>query len=201
MLANQRREAIGLAVDRATRSLRHTLTPDSTHLMLAYLALLGGDTPNLKLHAAEAIRLDPRYANGHWLVAEAYLNEGNNEAALREARLALQINPFSREARSTLKRARGQKKVERGSPQESIEIANSLARIGKTQKARRTLLRAIAKADGPCPECHRALALLYERDGQSKAAAVEWDKFANETPDAQSAQEARLRAASLMRDK
>jgi tetratricopeptide (TPR) repeat protein len=197
VVAEQRREAIRLAIDHATASLARTLTPDSTHLLLAYLSLTAGDNANLRYHAAEAIRLDPNYANGHWLAAEGYLNEGDRESALREARLALRLNPSSREARSALKRARGQEKVDGRSPAESIEVANSLARLGKREKARRTLLRAIEKAGSPCPECRRHLALLYEADGLAQSAAAEWEKFALETPDPKAAQEARVRASSL----
>jgi O-antigen ligase/Tfp pilus assembly protein PilF len=193
----QRQEATRLAIERATRTLGRTLTPDSTHLLLAYLSLTAGDNANLKYHAAEAIRLDPGYANGHWLAAEGYLTEGNREAALREARSALRINPSSPEARSALRRARGQAKVDKRSPEQSIEVANSLFQVGKTQKARRTLLRAIERAGSPCPECRRLLALLYEADGMSQAAAAEWEKFAQETPDLKAAQEAKVRVSSL----
>lgn len=108
-LMETRSRAIEMAITSAKGSVRYTLTPDSVHLLLAYLGLLSGDKELLRIHASEAVRLDPNLSNARWLMAEAFLADGDRKQAEREARLARDLNPYSSEARRVLRRAQGRR--------------------------------------------------------------------------------------------
>ncbi|HEX8087485.1 MAG TPA: hypothetical protein VF762_01450, partial [Blastocatellia bacterium] len=58
-----------------------------------------------------------------------------------------------------------------------VTRARRLADAGDVEGARRLLLRAIRKSSGPCPECHRALALVYEMTNSCDEAIAEWQTF------------------------
>ncbi|HJQ70333.1 MAG TPA: O-antigen ligase family protein [Blastocatellia bacterium] len=158
MKANDgRANAIDLAIAQAEGSLAHTLTPESNHLLIAYLALLKGDRERLRAGAAEAIRIDPNYFNSHWLMAEAHLLEGDRKMAVSEARVALDINPNSREAKGVLKRARGELQGRKRTVEQMLDHARALVREGKPGKARRVILRAIRDSQDRCAECRQLL--------------------------------------------
>jgi O-antigen ligase len=166
--SDERAKAIDMAMSHADGSLAHTLTPESNHLLIAYLALLKGDAVRLRTGAAEALRIDPNYFNSHWLMAEAYLLEGDRKMAVNEARAALDINPNSREAKSVLKRARGDLVGRKRTVEDMIDQARALDREGKPKKARRVLLRAIGSSQDHCPECRRLLDEIDRRIEEMK---------------------------------
>jgi O-antigen ligase len=196
-LARSRAAAIEAAMTHAGRSLAHTLTPDSNYLLLAYLASLSGDVPRLHSFAAEALKWDPHFANSRWLMAEAYLAEGDREQAAREAEIALEINPSLRQARIVLARARGESEPGRATIEESIERARGFISRGKPARAERVLRRAIARSRAPCPECHRLLASIYEAANLYENAIAEWQSFMTQAPDRASAQGAVSRIDAL----
>lgn len=192
--AEEKRLLVDLATQHAARSIEHTLTPDSSHLLLAYLALLGGDGSRLGESAAQAIKWDRFYPNARWLMAEAYLAQGDREQAAREAGLALEINPSSRQARRALARAR----AETGPAVEQlIERSRALMNEGKMRKARRVLLRAIRKSNGTCPDCRYLLASVYEATNLQEQAVAEWEAFMREVPERAETERIRLRIDSL----
>ncbi|HEX5733690.1 MAG TPA: O-antigen ligase family protein [Blastocatellia bacterium] len=169
MKANgERTKAIDLAMAHANDSLAHTLTPESNHLLIAYLAMLRGDPERLRAGASEALRIDPNYFNSHWLMAEAHLLEGDRKMAVTEARVALDINPNSREAKSVLKRVRGEREGRKRTVEEMIDQARALVREGKPKKARRTVLRAIRASQDRCPECRRLLDQIDRRSEEMR---------------------------------
>ncbi len=195
----ERNKAISLAMFHAEQSLAHTLTPDSSYLLMAYLALRLGDGEKLFAFASDAVKRDPNFSDSHWLMAEAYLARDERDAATSEARLALDLDSNSREGRSALKRAR---RVPESSdkPAELISYARTLAGEGNTDKARRVLLRAIRKSRGHCPECHSALASLYEGAGLFPDAISEWEAYAREAPEQALAEKTALRIERLRRE-
>jgi O-antigen ligase len=196
-LARSKATAIEAAMTHAARSLAHTLTPDSNYLLLAYLASLSGDVPRLHSFAAEALKWDPHFANSRWLMAEAYLAEGNREQAAREAELALGINPSLRQARIILARARGESEPGRATIEESIERARGFISAGKPARAERVLRRAIGRSRAPCPECHRLLASIYEAANLYENSIAEWQTFITQAPDRASAEGAASRIDAL----
>jgi O-antigen ligase/tetratricopeptide (TPR) repeat protein len=198
-LNKTRNRAISLAMFHAEQSLAHTLTADSNYVLLAYLALQIGDADKLFTYAGEAVRRDPKFSNSHWLMAEADLGRGDREGAASEARVALYLNPNSREARSALKRARGAPKSS-DDPEQLIKYARELAGEGSFEKARRVLLRTIRKADGHCAECHSALASLCEGAGLYADAISEWHAYEREAPEQALAEKTALRIERLMRE-
>lgn len=200
-LARSKATAIEAAMTHASSSLAHTLTPDSNYLLLAYLASLSGDVPRLHSFAAEAIKWDPQFANSRWLMAEAYLAEGNREQAAREAEIALDINPSLRQARIILARARGESEPGRPTVEESIERARGFIGAGKPARAERVLRRAIARSRAPCPECHRLLASIYEAANLYENAIAEWQSFVTQAPDRASAKGAASRMDALRQKK
>ena len=129
-----RMSAINIAITQIRKSLAHTLTPDSSCLLLAYLALISGNAPDLRAWATEALKWDPYYPGAHWLMAEAYLAEGNREEAEREASVALDINPNSQEARSALRRARGIKDTAQQSVEELLTRGQKGRRTGQDEE-------------------------------------------------------------------
>lgn len=196
-LARARSSAIEAGITHAGGSLAHTLTPDSSLLLLAYLSSLSGDVPRFQSFAAEALKLDPYFANARWLMAEAYLAAGNREAAAREAEYALEINPHLRQARMVRARALGNPEAGRRTVEESIARARGFIGSSKQTKAERILRRAIAKSPVPCPECHRLLASIYEDANSYQGAIAEWETFIVQTPDKASALEAASRIDAL----
>lgn len=198
-LSETRKRAISLAMIYSEQSISHTLTPDANYVLLAYLAFQLGDADKVFAYASEAARIDPRFSNSHWLMAEAYLGKGDREEAAREARLALDLNLHSSAARSALKRARGVPKPT-DNPEELIPYARRLAAAGFFDKARLVLRRAIRKAGGHCAECHSALALLYEQAGSNADAISEWQAYEQEAPERALTEKTALRIERLKRE-
>lgn len=180
-LNETRKRAITLAMFHAENSVAHTLTPDSNYVLLAYLALQLGDADKLFTYASEAVRTDPKFSNSRWLMAEADLAKGDRDEAAREARLAVFLDPNSREARLALKRAMGVPKPT-DDPQKLISYAKATAAGGFFEKARRVLVRGIRKSGGHCAECHSALASLCEQAGRYAEAISEWQAYEREAP-------------------
>jgi tetratricopeptide (TPR) repeat protein len=176
-----RSRAIEAAIGHAERSLAHTLTPDATYVLLACLALDKGDIEQLYAHSSKAIRWDPYYFNARWLMGEALLARGDREGAIREAQFALRLRPASSEARSVLARASGAPELVNPRIQGLVERARLLFEQDKLEKAEELLKRAIRDAGGPCPQCHRLLALTYEKAQRPEDAAAEWEAYSRET--------------------
>jgi O-antigen ligase len=195
-LTQAKATAIDLAMIHANKSLARTFEPDSNRLLLAYLAFLGGDKAKLRENASEAVRLDPYFPNARWLMAEAYLAQGDREQAAREAKIALDINPSLRQANSVLVRAGGAT-VAPASVEKSLGRGRLLLSEGKIEKAERVLLRAIRKSDGRCAECHRLLATVYEQANLFVDAMVEWQAFLREAPDRATAEQTSRRIEML----
>ncbi len=196
-LQEKRAAIINLGIIHGERSVAHTLTPDASHLLLAYLALKADDSTRLRANAAEALRWDPLFPSAHTLMAEAYLAEGDREQAAREAQLALDISRSARDARGVLRRLRRGFKKRYPRLEERIERGRELASAGKTDKALAVLKHAIRHARGPCPECHSALASTYESVRLYKEAIAEWQIFIEQTPDRASAELARRQVDML----
>ena len=193
-----RAEAASLdqAIAHAKLSLSHTLTSDSSYLLLAYLHFLKHDSDGLRLYAGEALRRDPRFPNARWLMAEAHLANGDLDGAAREAQLALDINPSLRQARSALARARGEAE---GPPtvEQAVEWARFYKDAGQPLRAERMLRRAIARSLEPCVECHLLLASIYEEANRYDDALTEWETVIRVAPDRASAAKASARIESL----
>ena len=196
-LMRARAEAISLAISHAEKSAAHTLTPDSSYVLLAYLALSSDDAQSLRAYAAEAIKWDPNYSDSRWLMAEAYLKEGENEQAAREAELALALHPSSRNAASALARATSESHTYERTVARIVTRARRLADAGDTEGARRLLLRSIRKSAGPCPECHSALALVYEMSNSCDDAIAEWQIFMRQDPARAFAEQVQARIEQL----
>jgi O-antigen ligase len=196
-LMRARAGAIQLAIAHAEKSAAHTLTPDSSYVLLAYLALSADDAQSLRAYAAEAIRWDPNYSDSHWLMAEAYLKGGENEQAAREAELALALHPSSRNAASALARATSEAHTYERTVAKIVRRARRLADAGDTEGARRLLLRSIRKSSGPCPDCHGALALVYEMSNSCDEAITEWQIFMRQDPARASAEQVEARIERL----
>jgi O-antigen ligase len=173
-----RTTAMDEAAAAAQASLAHTLTPDSSYMLLAYLAWRSNDQVKLRDYATAALRLDPYFADAHWLMAEAWLMEDNVPEARREAEAALEINPHSNEARRVFNYTRGDDDVAMQTVAGLSEQARVYASRGKLRKARRRLLRALRQSSGNCIECHSALAQLYETEEQTERAISEWQAVA-----------------------
>ncbi len=193
-LLTTRSAALQLAIAYAEKSLAHTNTPDLNYSLLAALALTAGDVEKLNLAAAEAIRCDPNGYQARWLMAEAHLARGEKEQAAREAEIALEIKHVSPEASFALARAQGgaytdaeisaarQRSIKlKRSVEEVIEAAHKLSQEGQLKKARLKLLTALASTDGNCADCHRELAIVYEKMGRFADALTEWDAFLTQT--------------------
>jgi O-antigen ligase/tetratricopeptide (TPR) repeat protein len=196
-VANARLRAINRAIASAEKSAAHTLTPDSCYVLLAYLALHAGDQNKLKSYAAEALRWDPNFPPARWLMSEAHLAAGELQQAAAEARLALDLDPNSRDARLALRRARGEDPREDVTSEELARRALAVAEAGNHDKARRLLRRAIDKSTAPCPDCHRSLAILYERGELYEEAIREWETFALQSPSRAAAEGTSQRVGGL----
>jgi O-antigen ligase len=158
----RRYQVIDLAIKHTERSLRYSLVPDSVHLLQAYLYNARGDAGGTEKHALETLKLDPYSANGHWLLAASTLARGDNETAIKEVHVALEINPNLIEARQVLREARGI--WGSGTPEEVIKRALAIADQGKIKKARRLALHAKRLANGECPICDQTIATIAERE-------------------------------------
>ena len=130
-------------------------------------------------------------------MAESHFARGDLEQAVREARNALDINPGSREARSILWRVDGRDKDGVRPVEQLIADGLKLTGEGNTKRARVLLKRALRKSGGPCPECHRALALLYEAEDQNDKAINEWESFMRSATDRADIEQAKRRIESL----
>jgi tetratricopeptide (TPR) repeat protein len=194
-----RTRAIEMGIEHAERSLAHTLTPESNYVLLAYLALAGHDADRLRSFASEALRWDSNFYNARWLMAESRLADGDQPGAVAEAELAIQLSPSSVEARSALARARGDAKSPETRIRGLVERAQTLANNGNTKKAQRLILRAIRNSNGPCPICHRALALVYEKAHRYEEAIAEWQAYSREAPDSAAAEQTSSHMEALRR--
>ncbi|HWO00508.1 MAG TPA: O-antigen ligase family protein [Blastocatellia bacterium] len=192
---SMRNQALELAMLHTEQSLAHTLTPDSNYVLLAYLALQLGDANKLFTYATEAVRTDPRFSNSHWLMAEAHLARDEREEAANEARLALELNPYSGPARSAFKRARGI--PESGKPEDVLRFGQALASKGNRDRALRVLRQAARKSQGRCPDCHSALAALCETANLYDEAISEWEEYAREAPERAALEKTALRIEKL----
>lgn len=83
------------------------------------------------------------------------------------------------------------------SVEELIEVARKLAQSNKLKKAQIKLLTASFRADGPCPECHRELAIVYERMGRYSDAIAQWERFIEQAPERASAEQIKARVEGL----
>jgi Tfp pilus assembly protein PilF len=167
------------------------------YLLLAYLALVKDDVVKLRAYADEAARWDPNHFRTRWMLAEAYLAGGDRNRAAQEAEIALDLDPTSSEAKSVLARARGGTESLETKIEGIIARARRRAEAGKLDQARRVLDRALKLSNGPCPECHRALALVYESGNQYQNAITEWQIFMTEAPDRASAEQIASRIEAL----
>lgn len=211
-----RSRLLALGILHGEKSLADTLTPELNYSVLASLALAAGDVDRLSHAASEAVRFDPNNYYARWLLAESYLVRGEREEAARQAEIALALYPRSPEAASTLARARGTGIVDdssiaeimarsrdlghppKRSLEEVLELSRKLVREGKLQKARTKLLVAIGRASSPCPDCHRELAIIYEKLGRFTNAVAEWETCIEQSPES-SAEEIKAHLAALKR--
>lgn len=196
-----RDQAIESAQGRAEKSLAHTFTPDLNYLFLAYLALVTNDAVKLRAYASEAVKRDPNHARTRWILAEAYLAGGDRYRASQEAEIALDLDPTSSEARDVLARALGDSTPTPQKIEEAIASATKRAEADNLGKAQRLLRRAIKMSNGQCPDCHRALALVYERGKQYQNAIAEWQIFISQAVDRAAAEEAASRVEALGRER
>jgi O-antigen ligase/Tfp pilus assembly protein PilF len=201
-----RNSALQAGIAYAEQSLAHTNTPDLNYGTLALLAMAYDDKEKLKSAAAEAVRSDPNNRFCRWLMAEAFLANGENQQATDEANLALELSPGFPNALSVLQRAQrqadelkakqkleAQLKLEAQNPQipnetgrsidQMIVYARQLAQQGNLHKAKRKLLMALVRSQGNCFDCHTGLAEVYEKLGLYSAAISEWEKVAQQTTD------------------
>lgn len=105
----QKRAAIELGLQEAEKSVAHSLTPEASYMLLAYLARAERDKRGMKEYAANAIAFDPKLLNARLLMAEGCLAEGDFEEAAIQAIKALEYNPKSSKAKSLLRQARSKK--------------------------------------------------------------------------------------------
>jgi tetratricopeptide (TPR) repeat protein len=199
-LTQTRADVLRQALAHAEKSLEYTNTPDASYVTLASIALAAGDVDRLNSASDEAVRRDPNNYQARWLRAEAYLARGDRDAALREAEAALEIYHVSPEAASALARARGQsatqaevasillewrrrKATSERSAEELLEVARRLTEKGKLRRARIKLLTAASRSNGPCPDCHRQLAIVYEKMNRFNEAITEWQAYREAAPE------------------
>lgn len=197
--AARRERAMKLGFLETERSLSHTLTSDSGYILLAYFALQLGDTETLHFYATKAVESDPYFSNAHWLMAEALLARKEMERATAEARLAMALNPGSREAISVFKRA-SRSPLTAEQIQKMIEKSRMFLSQGKLEKARSILLRAIRNSSNKCPDCHNALASVYEKLGMYESAISELQSYAQDAPGRALAEQIDLRISKLRQE-
>jgi O-antigen ligase/Tfp pilus assembly protein PilF len=208
-----KQQALQLAISHAEQSLAHTNTPDMNYSLLASLALTAGDTDKLNRAAREAVRYDPNNYYTRSLMAEAHLARGEKEEAAREAELGLELYHVSEEAAVALARARGENvntysaielaaarqrsRKAKHSVEELLQIARRLSQAGKLKKARIKLLTALASNDGNCADCHRELALIFEKQGNQTNAISEWELFIAQATEPTAIAQAKTRLQTL----
>ena len=210
-----RTQSLRLAIEHVEKSLARTFTPEMNYSLLGTLALAAGDVNKMRYAANAAVNLDPNNYYMRWLMAEAYLVSGENERAEHEAEIALDLYPASLEAASTLARARGLNPADdsaaveilaearnarrnlKRSAEDLIEIARKLSQMGKLKKARIKLVTAVDRANGPCADCHRELAIVYEKMGRPSGAITEWESFVRQSSNAAPADQAKAHIGEL----
>jgi len=189
-----RTKALALGISHVEKSLDYTFTPDINYSLLAKLARAAGDVTKLRKAATAAVQADPKNYYTRWLKAESYLVAGDRDRAAEEAEIALRLYPASMEAASTLARARGYGSADdaaqillvaearskgdiKKSVDDLVDIGRELARTGKLGKARVKLVTAIYRSNGSCVDCHRELAIVYEKMGRYDSSISEWELF------------------------
>jgi tetratricopeptide (TPR) repeat protein len=116
-------------------------------------------------------------------MAEALLTAGDWDDAETEATRALELYPHSKEAKSIFKRTRWQPLLQSKTLDALTAHCQNLIRSGKALKAEKFLIRQIRETSEPCPDCHRALAVLYETSERYSDAIAEWQIFRREAPE------------------
>src|SRR5215471_2527470 len=185
-----RLRVIETATKQAKHSLLHSMSPDSSYVVLAYLSLLSGDSGSLHEYASKAVQWDRNFTNSHWLLGEAFLAEGDYDGAEHEAMTAIDLNGSSPQAVSLLSRTRGRGQAEEPPVDETLRAARGYIEKGKFDRARRLISRAMARSRDECPDCHRELASLYEAQGYYESAAAEWRNVAKLSREPRAQQEA-----------
>ena len=189
-----RAEAIELATVQAQAALPNSLTPHDVCVTLAYLGLAARDNERLRVYATQAVGWDPNFYSAHWLMAESLLADGDLDGALAEAQQSLDLKSDFRNAISARARAHGQK------PRDVpglLEAARQAENNSAFWKASKMLKRAVRQSRGPCPPCHRALAIVYEKMGIFEKAVNEWTILESEAPDLAATEQASVRIKSL----
>jgi regulator of sirC expression with transglutaminase-like and TPR domain len=72
-----------------------------------------------------------------------------------------------------------------------------LSQAGKLKKARIKLLTALAGNDGNCADCHRDLALIYEKMGNQANAISEWEVFITQATEPAAIEQAKARVQAI----
>lgn len=210
-----REDALKLAISHVERSLARTLTPDLNYSLLGSLALAAGDVNKLQDAASEAIKWDRYNYYARLLMAEAYLARGEKEAAESEAELAFELRPLSQEVAAMLARARGANPSDdsaalaalaearnampnlKRDAEDLIAVARKFSQEGKLRQARIKLVTAIGRANGSCADCHRELALVYEKMGRYSDAITEWGEYTTQAPERAAAEQIKARVEGL----
>lgn len=213
-LLTTRNSALTKGIDYARQSLAHTNTPEVNYSALASLSMAYGDKEGMKSAASEAVRFDPNNRVCRWLMAEAFLANGEAEAAAGEALQALELSPDYGNALSVLQRAQAQteeakarQKLQAQSAASSAETGRSIAQMiayarqlvqqGNLLKAKRKLLMALARSQDDCLDCRSGLAEVYEKLGLYPAAISEWEKVARQTTNPTSVEQIQARLETL----
>jgi O-antigen ligase/tetratricopeptide (TPR) repeat protein len=213
-LLTTRNSALQLGIRYAEQSLAHTNTPDLNYSALASLAMASGDKDKLKFAATEAIKADPNNFYCRWLMAEAYLANGETEQAISEASLSLEMSPEFANAASLLQRAQVQADEEKARKKQEAQIvrnenetgrsipqviayARQLTQQGNLPKAKRKLIMALVRSQNDCLECRSELANIYEKLGLYAAAIGEWEKVMRQTTDQASIEQISARLETL----
>lgn len=196
-LKARRKKAVEMGISYAEKSAGRSLTPGSNYLLMGYLARAAGDVKRLRAYAIEAIRLDPNFFGGHWMMAEAHLDEGDREGAVREAKLALRFRPGWSDAELVLARAEGRKPYGNPRVEDLVQRACKLIDAGNAVNAQMLLRRAIRVSGEPCAVCHKMLAQVYEKQGRYGQAIAAWQAYISIAPDDAAREEARSRIEFL----
>jgi tetratricopeptide (TPR) repeat protein len=181
-----RASAIDMAIAHAERSTRHGISPDSSYVLLCYLASQKEDYAALQKYAKEAIKWDSLYASSHSFLAEADLAAGDIDGARRE--ISIWLGLIGRDSGD----ARRAKRI-----WEFIESGSALADKGNYIKARVEMIKGSIAAADACSECHIALAAVYEKHGFFDDAIQEWQRLIEYDPARAGSEGAQSRVASL----
>jgi len=125
------------------------------------------------------------------------LAEGDREGAIREAQAAIDLGASTSGPRSVVARARGGRVLPSRKLDSLVNRARDKVQLGRLDKARVLLTRAVQRSKGPCPICHHELALLFERAGRNSDAIAEWEAFTREDPRTAQEEQVGLRIAKL----